>query len=87
MNHVRIGNTGALSFCDQADIPMVSENVPIFPEILPSKTLDTISRRGLSHLSSDRHAEATAIKIILNGICDKHSILESSPVFGCIEKR
>ena len=61
--------------------------VPILPEVLPSKTLDTISRRSLSHLSCDRHAKATAVEIIFDGICDKHSILKSFPVLGQAEKR
>jgi hypothetical protein len=66
---------------------MFCKNVPIFPEILPSKTLDTISRRGLSHLFCDRNAKATAIVVIFRGICDKYSILKSFPLFGQPEKR
>ncbi len=66
---------------------MLFKNVPILPEILPSKTLDTISRRGLSHLSCDRYAKATSIEIIFSGICDENSILKSFPLFGQAEKR
>jgi methylaspartate ammonia-lyase len=66
---------------------MFFKNVPILPEILPSKTLDTISRRGLSHLSCDRYAKATAMVVIFCGICDKYSILKSFPLFGQAKKR
>lgn len=61
---------------------MIFKNVPIFPEILPSKTLDAISRRGLSYLSRDRYAKATAIEIIFSDICDEYSILKSFPLFA-----
>jgi hypothetical protein len=66
---------------------MFAENVPILPKVLPSKTLDTISRYGLSHLSCDRYTEAAAIKIIFYGICNEESILKSFPLFGQTEKR
>lgn len=66
---------------------MFFKNVPILPEILPSKTLDSISRRGLSHLSCDCYAKATVFEIIFRDICDKYSILESFPLFGQAKKR
>jgi hypothetical protein len=66
---------------------MFFKNVPIFPEILPSKTLDTISRRGLSYLSCDRYAKTTAIEIIFSNIRDKYSILKSFPLLCQAKKR
>jgi hypothetical protein len=66
---------------------MFFKNVPILPEVFPSKTLDPISRRGLSHLSCDRYAKATAIVVIFSGICDQCSILKSFPLFGQAKKR
>ncbi len=66
---------------------MFLKNMPILPEILPSKTLDTISRRGLSHLSCDRNAKTTAIDIIFKSIRDENSIMKSFPLLGQAEKR
>ena len=66
---------------------MFLKNMPILPEILPSKSLDTIPRRGLSHLSCNRYAKATAIEIIFCGIRNENSIMKSFPLLGQAEKR
>jgi hypothetical protein len=66
---------------------MFAKNVPILPKILPSKTLDSVPRCGLSHLSRYRYAKATAIEIIFRGVSNEKSILKSFPLFTQAEKR
>jgi hypothetical protein len=66
---------------------MFFKNVPILPKILPSKTLDSIPRRSLPHLSCDRYAKATTIEVVFYGICDKITIVKPFPVISQTQKR
>jgi hypothetical protein len=68
------------------DIPMLSENLPVLPKILPSKTLDTVALYGLSNLARYRDAEATAVKMVSVHICNKVPIFEPLPVLGKTDK-
>jgi hypothetical protein len=68
------------------DVPMLSKNLPVLPEILPSKTLDTVALYGLSNLARYRNAEATAVKLVSLHVCDKVPIFKPLPVFGKTNK-
>jgi hypothetical protein len=81
-----IGDIDALSGGDQMDIPMLSKNLPVLPEILPSKTLDTVALCGVSNLARYRNAEATAVKMVFVHICDKVPVFKPLPVFGKTNK-
>ncbi|MEJ2155317.1 MAG: hypothetical protein P8X96_08260 [Desulfobacteraceae bacterium] len=58
------------------NIPILSKNLPVLPEILPSKTLDTVALCSLSHLSRYRNAEATAVKIVSADIGNKMPVFK-----------
>jgi len=61
---------------------MLSKNLPVLPEILPSKTLDTVALCGLANLARYRNAEATAVKMVFVRICDKVPVFKPLPVIG-----
>lgn len=67
-------------FGNQANIPVLSKNVPVLPKILPSKTLDAVALCGFSHLTRNRNAKATAIVIIFDEINNKVLIPIPLPV-------
>lgn len=68
------------------DIPMLSKNLPVLPEILPSKTLDTVALCGISNLARYRNAEATVVKLVSVHICDKVLVFKPLPVSGKTNK-
>jgi hypothetical protein len=68
------------------NIPMLSKNVPVKPEILPSKTLDTVALYSLSHFARYRDAEATAVKFVAADIRNKMPVFEPLPIFGKTDK-
>ena len=49
-------------------------------KILPSQTLDSVSRCGFAHFACNRHAEATALKIVFTDICDEILVLDALAV-------
>ncbi len=63
-------------------IPIPSKNLTVLPEILPSKTLDTVTLCGLSNPARYRDAEATAVKIVSADVSNKMPVFKPLPVFG-----
>ena len=63
------------------NIPIISENLTVLPEILPSKTLDTVALCGLSHLTRYRNAEATAVEIVSADVSNKMPVFKPLSVF------
>jgi hypothetical protein len=55
---------------------VICYNLPFLPEVLPSKTLDTITRDSVAHFARNRYSEATAVKIVDTDGCDKKAVLE-----------
>ncbi len=74
-----IGDIGALFLGNKANIPMSHDVLPILSKVLPSQTLDSVSRDGLADFSRNRYAQATAVKIVFTDIGDKMSILKPIP--------
>jgi hypothetical protein len=77
-----IGNLDALSLSNQTDIPVIFNNMPILPKILPSKALDTVARDRISDFSRNRQPKATALDIVPADINDKIPVLDPLSAFG-----
>ena len=55
---------------------MLSKNMPVLSEVLPSQTLDTVSLCGIPYPTRNRDAKATAAKIVFTTVCNKVTVLE-----------
>jgi hypothetical protein len=65
---------------------MVSENVPVPPEILPSNTLDVVALDGIADLACNRYAEAATWMIAPANVHNKAAVLKPFSLFGKTQK-
>jgi hypothetical protein len=61
---------------------VVSENVPIPPEILPSNTLDVVALDGIADLPCNRYAEAATLMITSANVRNKAAVLYPLSLLG-----
>jgi hypothetical protein len=61
---------------------MVSEYVPVPPEILPSNTLDVVALNGLADLLCNRYTEAATLMIAPANVNNKAAVLYPLPLLG-----
>jgi len=70
-------------FSNDANVTLLGiSTLSLVPEILPSKTLDTVALCGFSHLARYRDAEATAVEIVSADVSNKMPVFKPLPVFG-----
>jgi hypothetical protein len=65
---------------------MVSKNVTVPPEILPSNTLDVVALDGIANLPCNRYAEAATLMIAPANVRNKASVLKPFSLFGKTQK-
>lgn len=78
-----LGTTvGGVSFCNQVNVPMASEQGPVFSKVFAYESLDAISRDSLAYPFSDGDTQSAALLVTRRKKNDKVLILQLFTIFN-----